>query len=106
MNPEIPGSKMFPGSFLYLTKNHIEVTQQYKTALEEIRNNEQTVGALEGMKLSDPSPETSIQQKINKLNLPRNFSYRPVLIHVNGVQSAVTECEYFAKIINFGQFLS
>ena len=47
-----------------------------------------------------------VQQKINKLNLPRNFSYRPVLIHVNGVQSAVTECEYFAKIIDFGQFLT
>jgi hypothetical protein len=47
-----------------------------------------------------------IEQKIHRLNLPKNFSYRPVLIHVNGVQTAVTECEYFAKIIDFGSFLS
>lgn len=47
-----------------------------------------------------------VEQKIHRLNLPKNFSYRPVLIHVNGVQTAVTECEYFAKIIDFGSFLS
>ncbi|MCX7114454.1 MAG: hypothetical protein NTW08_00855 [Gammaproteobacteria bacterium] len=47
-----------------------------------------------------------VKQKIHRLNLPKNFSYRPVLIHVNGVHSAIIECEYFAKIIDFGSFLS
>lgn len=46
-----------------------------------------------------------IKQKIDRLNIPKNFSYRPVLIHVNGVNEAVTESGYFAKIIDFGQFL-
>ena len=47
-----------------------------------------------------------VGQKIQRLNLPKNFSYRPVLIHVNGVHSAVNECGYFSKIIDFGRFLS
>ena len=47
-----------------------------------------------------------VKQKIERLNLPKNFSYRPVLIHVNGVKEAVVESGYFAKIINFGEILS
>jgi len=47
-----------------------------------------------------------VKQKISKLNIPKNFSYRPALIHVNGVNSAVVESGYFAKIIDFGQLLS
>lgn len=46
------------------------------------------------------------KQKISRLNIPKNFSYRPVLIHVNGVNSAVVDSGYFAKIIDFGQLLS
>jgi hypothetical protein len=47
-----------------------------------------------------------VKQKITRLNMPKNFSYRPVLIHVNGVNAAVTESGYFAKIIDFGQLLT
>jgi uncharacterized protein len=47
-----------------------------------------------------------VQQKINRLNLSKNFSYRPVLIHVNGANRALVESGYFAKIIDFGQLLS
>lgn len=47
-----------------------------------------------------------VKQKISRLNVPKNFSYRPVLIHVNGVNEAVVEGGYFAKIIDFGRFLS
>lgn len=47
-----------------------------------------------------------IKQKIERLNMPKNFSYRPVLIHVNGVKDAVVESGYFAKIIDFGELLS
>lgn len=46
-----------------------------------------------------------VDQKIHRLNVPKNFSYRPVLIHVNGVQPAVIESGYFAKIIDFGHLL-
>jgi AAA+ ATPase superfamily predicted ATPase len=46
-----------------------------------------------------------VQQKIERLNLPKNFSYRPVLIHVNGVKESVSETGYFSKIIDFGELL-
>lgn len=39
-----------------------------------------------------------VQDKINKLNAPKGFSYRPVLIHANGVQQEVYDSNYFAKI--------
>lgn len=47
-----------------------------------------------------------VKQKTSRLNIPKNFSYRPVLIHVNGVNSVVVESGYFAKIIDFSELLS
>ncbi|HLB57253.1 MAG TPA: ATPase, partial [Gammaproteobacteria bacterium] len=47
-----------------------------------------------------------MKQKIKHLNMPKNLSYRPALIHVNGVQDAVTESGYFAKTIDFGKLLA
>jgi uncharacterized protein len=44
-----------------------------------------------------------VQDKLDRLNV-RNFSLRPVLIHVNGVTDEVVEADFFAKIIDFGQF--
>ena len=46
-----------------------------------------------------------VKEKISHLARPKYFSVRPVLIHVNGVTDAVEESEFFAKIIDFGQFL-
>lgn len=46
-----------------------------------------------------------VQQKMDRIDKPKNFSLRPVLIHVNGVTDAVREIDFFAKIIDFGQFL-
>ncbi len=46
-----------------------------------------------------------VKEKIKALNLPKNFSYRPILIHVNGVDDAVLETEFFASIIDFGSLL-
>lgn len=46
-----------------------------------------------------------VQQKIDQITKPKSFSVRPILIHVNGVTSDVIESEFFAKIIDFGQFL-
>ena len=47
-----------------------------------------------------------MEEKRKRLKVPRNFSMRPVLIHVNGVEERVLESGYFDKIIDFGQFLS
>lgn len=46
-----------------------------------------------------------VQQKIDRIAKPKNFSVRPILIHVNGVTDAVLESDFFAKIIDFCQFL-
>lgn len=46
-----------------------------------------------------------IQDKIDALKYFRQFSCRPVLVHVNGVTQDVIESGYFAKIIDMGQLL-
>lgn len=46
-----------------------------------------------------------IKEKINKLQIPKHHSIRPVLIHVNGVKDSVLETEFFANIIDFGNLL-
>lgn len=47
-----------------------------------------------------------MEEKIKKLLIPKNFSYRPVLIHVNGVEEEVMEAGYFSDIIDFGQLFA
>ncbi len=47
-----------------------------------------------------------MQQKMDSIAKPKNFSMRPVLICVNGVTDAVAESDFFAKIIDFGKFLT
>ena len=47
-----------------------------------------------------------MEEKRKRLRVPRHFSIRPVLIHVNGVEDSVLDEAYFDKIINFSQFLS
>ncbi len=46
-----------------------------------------------------------MQQKLKALSLPRGYSVRLVLIHVNGVKDEVIEQEYFSHIIDFSQLL-
>ncbi len=46
-----------------------------------------------------------VQQKIEDLARPKNFSFRPVLIHVNGVTDGVVESEFFSNIIDFGTLM-
>ncbi len=46
-----------------------------------------------------------MQDKINKLKLPKRYSYRLVLIHVNGVHQAVVDSGFFSAIIDFNQLL-
>lgn len=44
-----------------------------------------------------------VDAKVRALAKPRNFTFRPVLIHVNGVDDGVEEAGYFDAIIDFGE---
>ena len=44
-----------------------------------------------------------MEEKRKRLKVPRHFSMRPILIHVNGVEDSVLDERYFDKIIDFGQ---
>jgi hypothetical protein len=46
-----------------------------------------------------------MEEKRKRLKLPRQFSIRPVLIHVNGIEDSLLDEGYFAKIIDFSQLL-
>lgn len=46
-----------------------------------------------------------MEEKTKRLKVPRHFSIRPVLIHVNGVEECVLDEMYFDKVIDFGQLL-
>lgn len=46
-----------------------------------------------------------MEEKLRCLKLPRGFSCRPVLIHVNGVSEEVVDSGYFARIIDFSELL-
>jgi hypothetical protein len=47
-----------------------------------------------------------METKMKNLALPKGFSCRPVLIHVNGVSEEVADSGYFAHIIDFSDLLS
>lgn len=47
-----------------------------------------------------------VKEKIRKVNAPPHISFRPVLIHVNGVSEEVIESRYFSHIIDFGQLFN
>ncbi len=46
-----------------------------------------------------------MKEKIKRLSIPRNFSYRTVLIHVNGVTEDLEQSQFFSNIIDLGMFL-
>lgn len=46
-----------------------------------------------------------VQEKIANIAMPKRFSYRPMLIHVNGVKEEVEADGFFSAIIPFGKFL-
>lgn len=46
-----------------------------------------------------------VNEKIERLDIPKNFSVRTVLIHVNGVAETIEEGDYFSAIMNFGDLL-
>ncbi len=59
--------------------------------------------------LEQPIPFSIVNQvkdKVNRLAVPRGFSQRFVLIHVNGVAERVEHDPLFSSIIDFGQLLN
>ena len=46
-----------------------------------------------------------VQEKEQKLMVPKGFSIRTVLIHVNGVADSIITAGYFSHVINFSDFL-
>jgi uncharacterized protein len=53
-----------------------------------------------------PSVIEEVEEKVKRLKLPRNFSVRPVLIHVNGAHPEVIDSRFFSRIIDFGELLA
>ncbi len=47
-----------------------------------------------------------VKEKMKRMKVPKGFSIRPFLVHVNGVHDSVIETEFFSNIIDFSQFLS
>lgn len=54
-----------------------------------------------GMKILE-----EMEKKRMALKTPRNFSIRPVLLHVNGVAERVVDERYFDSIVDFGELFS
>ena len=46
-----------------------------------------------------------VEEKVNRLSIPKGYTIRPVLIHVNGVAPKVRESSLFDKILDFSDFL-
>lgn len=46
-----------------------------------------------------------VQEKINRMRVPKHISRRAILIHVNGVKDEVRDADYFSTIIDFNDFL-
>lgn len=46
-----------------------------------------------------------VREKIRRIQAPKHISFRPVLIHVNGVSDSVEESHYFTHTLDFSQLL-
>lgn len=47
-----------------------------------------------------------VKEKISRLNIPKHFSYRCVLIHANRVSESVEDSHFFSNIIDFTQLMT
>jgi len=47
-----------------------------------------------------------VKQKIERLKLPKNYSYRPVLIYVGSVSEGLNKSSYFTHLINMSEFFA
>ena len=46
-----------------------------------------------------------VEEKINRLKIPKGFSIKPSLVHINGVASSIFEDRFFAHVIDFSELL-
>ena len=53
----------------------------------------------------DSSVIKEVQKKIEALKVPKGYSCRPVLIHVNGVTDDIIDSDFFAAVIDFSTYL-
>jgi uncharacterized protein len=53
-----------------------------------------------------PGVIDEMRKKMQNLQLPRKFSMRPVLIHVNGVHPEIIRSQFFSRIVDFGELLT
>lgn len=60
------------------------------------------------IKFSTSEIKTSVieemEKKLTSLSIPRGFSIRPILVHVNGVSQGVMESEIFNDVVDFSKF--
>jgi len=47
-----------------------------------------------------------MQNKIHAMCIPKHYSYRIVLIHVNGISEELLDEDYFSYILDFSDFIS
>ncbi len=74
------------------------IQTQYATLyLVEIKFKQKEIGS---------SVIEELKEKISRISIPRRFSIRPVLIHVNGVAPSIEESDFFSSVLDFGQLLS
>lgn len=56
----------------------------------------------------NPAPVSIVAEmteKLSRLSIPRNISYRPVLIYAGVLSPALEESDYFSAKIDLGEFL-
>ena len=47
-----------------------------------------------------------VQEKINRLKLPKGYTVRPVLIYAGELAAGIDEEDYFDRILDFDELLS
>lgn len=48
---------------------------------------------------------SEMKDKLQSFQVPKGFSIRPILIHVNGVDESVVDSGFFARVVDFSEFL-
>lgn len=74
--------------FLIQTKHNTLYACEIKFSTSEVKNT--VIGEM--------------KKKVGNLSVPKGFSIRPILIHVNGVSQSVRESEVFNDIVDFSDF--
>ena len=52
-----------------------------------------------------PDVITAMQEKINRLAVPKGYGISPVLVHIGGVANSVYDKQYFYRVIDIKDFI-